>query len=82
MNDIALQVKGIIKDEVGEFVGQVTVRKNCELIGATEESLSYSHLPQLAAKIEKFVAFYCGRDSGSAVSSRIKALIPESSLVS
>jgi len=76
MNDIAKQVKGIIKDEVGEFVGQVTIRKNCELIGASEESLSYSHLPELAAKIEKFVAFYCGRDSGSTVSNRIMALQP------
>ena len=76
MNDIARQVKGIVKDEVGEFVGQVTIRKNCELIGASEESLSYSHLPELAAKIEKFVAFYCGRDSGSAVNDRIMALQP------
>jgi hypothetical protein len=76
MNDIAEQVKGIVKDEVGEFVGQVTIRKNCELIGASEESLSYSHLPELATKIEKFVAFYCGRDSGNAVSNRIMALQP------
>ena len=74
MNDIAKQVKGIVKDEVGEFVGQVTVRKNCELIGASEESLSYNHLPQLAVKIERFVAFYCGKDSGSAVCDRILAL--------
>jgi hypothetical protein len=81
MNDIAQQVKGIIRDEVGEFIGQVTVRKNCELIGTSEESLSYTQLPELAVKIEKFVAFYCGKDSGSAVSTRIMALQKEGSLV-
>ncbi len=73
-NPLAQQVEKILAGAVGEFIAKATVKKNCELIGATPDNLSDSQLPDLAAHIEKSVSFFSGKETGLEVAEKIRSL--------
>jgi hypothetical protein len=73
-NKLALEIEKILTDEVGEFIAKATVKKNCELVGATPDTITPDKLPELAEKIEKSVIFFSGEDAGKKISAKIKSL--------
>jgi len=73
-NKLAQEVEKILSAAVGDFIAKATVKKNCELIGTTPDTLTADQLPELAEKIEKSVSFFSGKDVGSGVAEKIKAI--------
>lgn len=73
-NKLALEIEKILSAEVGEFIARSTVKKNCELIGATADSITSDMLPQLADMIDKSVVFFTGKESGGDLVTRIKSI--------
>ncbi len=73
-NKLAKDIEAILSEALGEFIAQATLKKNCELIGATVDSICASQLPELAVYIEKSVKFFSGDGSGKVVAEKIKAL--------
>ena len=50
-NRLAQEVERILTAAVGDFIAKATVKRNCELIGATPDELTADMLPALAEKI-------------------------------
>ena len=73
-NKLAQEIEKILADAVGDFIAKATVKKNCELIGTTPDALTPDKLPELAEKIDKSVSFFSGKDVGSALAEKIRAL--------
>lgn len=73
-NALAQQVEKILASAVGDFIAKATVKKNCELIGATPDSLTPTQLPELATHIEKSVSFFSGKETGTDVAEKIRNL--------
>lgn len=73
-NRIAQEVEKILAAAVGDFIAKATVKKNCELIGTTIDDITLAQLPELAEKIEKSVSFFSGKDVGSGVAEKIRAI--------
>lgn len=73
-NKLAQEIEKILSEAVGEFIAKATVKKNCELIGCTPDTLTAAHLPELAEKIDKSVSFFSGKDVGSSLAEKIRAL--------
>ena len=73
-NPLAQQVEKILASAVGDFIAKATVKKNCELIGSTPETLTSAQLPDLAAHIEKSVSFFSGKETGTDVAEKIRGL--------
>ena len=73
-NKLAQEIEKILSEAVGEFIAKATVKKNCEMIGCTPDTLTPAHLPELAEKIDKSVSFFSGKDVGSALAEKIRAL--------
>lgn len=73
-NRLARDVENILSDALGEFIAQATLKKNCDLIGATVDNLSAAQLPELADRIEKSVKFFSGAGNGKTVADRIRGL--------
>ncbi len=73
-NPLAQQVEKVLASAVGEFIAKATVKKNCELIGASPDTLSAAQLPELAAHIEKSVSFFSGKETGTDVAEKIRGL--------
>ena len=73
-NPIAQKVEKILAAAVGDFIAKATVKKNCEIIGSTPETLTAAQLPDLAAHIEKSVSFFSGKDTGTKVADKIRNL--------
>ncbi|MBU1670912.1 MAG: hypothetical protein KKF41_16705 [Actinobacteria bacterium] len=73
-NPLAQQVEKVLAGAVGEFIAKATVKKNCELIGASPDTLSAAQLPELAAHIEKSVSFFSGKETGTDVAEKIRGL--------
>lgn len=73
-NKLAQEIEKILADEVGDFIAKATVKKNCELIGATPDTITAAQLPDLAAKISKSVSFFSGKDVGGDLEEKIKRL--------
>jgi len=73
-NRLAQEVERILSSAVGDFIAKATVKKNCELIGTTPDNLTSDKLPELVEKIEKSVAFFSGKDVGSGVAEKIRAI--------
>jgi hypothetical protein len=73
-NKLAQEIEKMLSDILGEFIAKATVKKNCELIGATPDTITVSQLPELAEKIEKSVAFFSKDTSASDVKERIKSI--------
>ena len=48
------------------------MKKNCELIGASMDTITPTQLPELAERIEKSVSFFSGEDVGKAVAQRVR----------
>lgn len=71
---IARQVEKILNSAVGEFIAKATVKKNCALIGCEPENLTPDKLPELAAHIEKSVAFFADPQTGASVAQKIRDL--------
>ena len=73
-NPLAQQVERILAGAVGEFIAKATVNKNCELVGATPDTIIAAQLPDLAAHIEKSVSFFSGKETGTDVAEKIRNL--------
>lgn len=73
-NPLAQQVEKILASAVGDFIAKATVKKNCELIGSSPDTLSPAQLPDLAAHIEKSVSFFSGKETGTDVAEKIRNL--------
>jgi hypothetical protein len=73
-NNLALEIERILAAELGEFIATATVRKNCELVGCTPDTITPDKLPELAEKISKSVSFFSGKDTGESLANKIKAL--------
>ena len=73
-NPLAQQVERILAVAVGEFIAKATVKKNCELVGATPDTVSAEQLPELAGHIEKSVSFFSGKETGADVAEKIRNL--------
>jgi len=73
-NPIAQKVEKILAAAVGDFIAKATVKKNCEIIGSSPETLTAAQLPDLAAHIEKSVSFFSGKDTGTEVADKIRNL--------
>jgi len=73
-NPLAQQVEKILASAVGEFIAKATVKKNCEIIGSSPDTLKAAQLPELAAHIEKSVSFFSGKETGTDVADKIRNL--------
>lgn len=73
-NKLAQEIEKILAEAVGDFIAKATVKKNCELIGCTPDTLTQAQLPQLAEKIDKSISFFSGKEVGSALAEKIKTL--------
>ncbi len=73
-NPLAQQVEKILASAVGDFIAKATVKKNCELIGASPDTLTTGNLAELAAHIEKSVSFFSGKETGTDVAEKIRSL--------
>ena len=73
-NPIAQKVEKILAAAVGDFIAKATVKKNCEIIGSSPETLTAAQLPDLAAHIEKSVSFFSGKVTGTEVADKIRNL--------
>jgi hypothetical protein len=73
-NPLAQQVEKVLAAAVGDFIAKATVKKNCEIIGSTPDTLTASQLPDLAGHIEKSVSFFSGKDTGTEVADKIRNL--------
>lgn len=73
-NPLAQQVEKILAGAVGDFIAKATVKKNCDLIGATPDTLTAAQLPELASHIEKSVSFFSGKETGTDVAEKIRNL--------
>ena len=73
-NKLAQEIEKVLAASVGDFIATATVKKNCELIGCTPDTITAAQLPELAEKISKSVSFFSGKDTGTALADRIKAL--------
>ncbi len=73
-NPLAHQIERLLAPIVGEFIATATVKKNCELIGITTNDLTTNHIPDLAARIEKSVSFFSGKEAGIEVADEIRNL--------
>lgn len=73
-NKLALEIEKMLAESVGDFIAKATVKKNCELIGTTPDTLTADQLPALAEKIDKSVSFFSGKDAGEALAEKIKNL--------
>jgi hypothetical protein len=73
-NKLALEIEKLLSESVGDFIARATVKKNCELIGTTPETLTPDQLPELAEKIDKSVSFFSGKDAGQALGEKIKMI--------
>jgi hypothetical protein len=73
-NKLAQEIEKILSDAVGDFIARATVKKNCELIGTTPDTITADKLPELADKIDKSVSFFSGKDVGSALAEKIRAI--------
>jgi hypothetical protein len=73
-NKLAQEIEKILSDILGEFIAKATVKKNCELIGTTPDTLTADQLPELAEKIDKSVAFFSGEGEASGVGDKIKSI--------
>jgi len=71
VNKIAQQVESILAGAVGDLIAKATVKKNCELIGVTPDTLTVAHLPELSVKIDKSVSFFSGETIGSEVAQKM-----------
>ena len=72
---LAQQVEKILASAVGDFIAKATVKKNCEIIGTTPDSLSSGQLQELASHIEKSVSFFSGKETGTEVADKIRNLV-------
>jgi hypothetical protein len=73
-NQLAQQIESILDEELGNFIAKATVKKNCEQIGATMDTITAAQLPELAVKIGKSVKFFSGEDVGNAIAEKIRAI--------
>ncbi len=73
-NKLAQEIEKILADAVGDFIAKATVKKNCELIGTTPDTLTPDMLPELAEKISTSVSFFSGKEEGRALAEKIRAL--------
>lgn len=73
-NKLAQDVGRILSGTLGDFMAQATLKKNCDIIGATPDTLDGSQLPLLAKNIEKSVSFFSGKEASSEVARKILAL--------
>jgi len=73
-NKLALEIERILADEVGEFIATATVKKSCEAVGCTPDTITADKLPELAEKINKSVSFFSGKDTGESLAGKIRAL--------
>lgn len=73
-NRLAQEIEKILSVAVGDFIARATLKKNCELIGKTPDTIDTSDLPRLAEKIEKSVSFFSGKEVGEEVSRKIRAI--------
>lgn len=71
-NKLALEIEKILAESVGDFIARATVKKNCELVGTTPDSLTADKIPELADKIEKSASFFSGKDTGAALAEKIR----------
>jgi hypothetical protein len=71
VNKIAQQVESILAGAVGDFIAKATVKKNCELIGVTPDTLTAAQLPELSAKVDKSISFFSGETVGNEVAQKI-----------
>lgn len=73
-NKLAQDIEKILAEEVGEFIARAAVKKNCELIGTTPDTLTAAQVPQLVEKIAKSISFFSGKQAGPDLLGRISAL--------
>jgi hypothetical protein len=73
-NKLAQEIERILAEAVGDFIAKATVKKNCELIGTTPDTLTPDKLPELAEKIGRSVSFFSGKDVGAALAQRIQSI--------
>lgn len=71
-NELAQEIERILDDELGDFIAKATVKKNCELIGATTDTITAAQLPELAEKIEKSVSFFSGEEQGRKIAQQVR----------
>jgi hypothetical protein len=69
-----MEIEKLLTDTLGEFIAKATVKKNCELIGTTPDTLTPDKLPELAEKIDKSVAFFSSQEAGSEIAAKIRNL--------
>ena len=71
-NKLAQEIERLLSDAVGEFIAKATLKKNCEFIGITPETLTAGELPALAEGINKSISFFSGKDVAAALAEKIK----------
>jgi hypothetical protein len=73
-NKLAQEIEKILAEAVGDFIAKATVKKNCELIGTTPDTITPDKLPELADKIDKSVSFFSGKDVGANLAQKVRSL--------
>lgn len=75
MNEIARQVEDIIAGELGGYAAKAAFCRDCEVIGATPETLTAAQLPALAEEVWRSVSFFSDSERGDSVKNRIRAIM-------
>jgi hypothetical protein len=73
-NLLAREVEKLLSGVLGEFIAMATVKKNCELIGTTPDAITSDHLPELAEKIERSIAFFTDKETGRSLAEKVKSV--------
>jgi hypothetical protein len=71
---LAREITKALSGAVGDFIATATVKKNCELIGTTPDSLTADQLTTLSVKIEKSVAFFTDDRTASDLAVKVRAM--------
>lgn len=73
-NSLAQQIDRLLSSIMGDFIATATLKKNCDLIGTTPDSLTADQLPALAEQIEKSVAFFNDAATAQKIAEQIRTL--------
>jgi hypothetical protein len=75
-NRLAKDVEEAMGGFLGGFMAHIAVKKCCEKMGVSPDTLEDRQLPELADRIERFVHAGLGEEEAILVASRVRALVP------
>jgi hypothetical protein len=73
-NQLYQKIYDMLSPNVGATMAKATLEVQCKKVGATPETLSKSHLPQLAEKVTVALKIFVGSEKAVAIGHQIAEL--------